>query len=211
MDKKYKILVVLCPGSPNGACLFEDQPKNDNMYLGGNIRMRSAAKIAPDCHLIIVIGGDEKKITGMEKYLIRNGISDNKIVKLESNPDTNGNLNALRKIFEKFPELNKCEVKILSNKYHCDRVEAMAKTIFPNEISLEFVSAEDSLKEEAEIIEKIYEGQMMARKSSEEQGVKDWEKGTYRDQKIDSWQFKSMIRDLDKLEAFLSRIKTKKV
>ncbi len=203
-DDEGRILVVLCPGDPTSSLQFEDQPKNTDLYSGGDIRMRAASKIARQYSLIFVVGGNEKKINAMKLFLMRQGINQEKILRLESNPDTNGNLNAVCKIFEYYEGFKKYIVTILSNEYHGPRIEKMAKDILTkNEIKWEFISAESVVKEDSKIIEEIYKKQFKKRKESEKRGMEDWENKRYNDQDIAPWQFKSIIRDQLLLDCFM--------
>ncbi|OGZ62571.1 MAG: hypothetical protein A2639_02965 [Candidatus Staskawiczbacteria bacterium RIFCSPHIGHO2_01_FULL_34_27] len=128
MKKKTKtILTILCPGDPVHDYSFEDQPRNMDKYSGGDVRMRAAVKIWNQYEFIIVVGGSKEKVGGMKIFLIRNNIDPTKIIQLESNPDTNGNLNALYKIFDRYPKLRNCKIDILSNRYHGDRIKRWQK------------------------------------------------------------------------------------
>jgi hypothetical protein len=193
-EKKDKILVVLCPGDAIAGYKFEDQPQNSKEYLGGDIRMLAAAKIGIQYKLIIVVGGSKEKVCGMKIFLIDNGVNCDKIIRLESNPDTNGNLKAIRKIFDHYKSLENEEVTILSNDYHGNRIKRMAADILTG-IKWEFISAENFLEDRSEIIHDIYSEQLKNRIKKEEQGIKDWDKGGYNDQHMEAWQCKSIIRD----------------
>lgn len=162
--------------------------------LGGDIRMRAASNIANRYPLIIVVGGSKEKVSGMKLFLMRNSVEHHKIIRLESNPETNGNLNAIRKIFDHYKKLKEYSIDILSNNYHGERIKKMASDILAG-LGWEFISAENFLKEESEIVEKMYFKQFKNRKKSEKQGVEDWNNECYENQDIEAWQFKSIIHD----------------
>ncbi|OGZ62570.1 MAG: hypothetical protein A2639_02960 [Candidatus Staskawiczbacteria bacterium RIFCSPHIGHO2_01_FULL_34_27] len=82
----------------------------------------------------------------------------------------------------------------------------MAESILDKTIDWNFITAENFLEEESKIIEGIYSQQLKNREKSEKQGIKDWGDKKYIDQGIESWQFKSIIRDQKSLELLIEKI-----
>ena len=169
------ILVVLCPGDPevgnDGIIKFKDLSDNKNeysgkfLYDGGNIRMRAAFSEEIQAEKIIVVGGSKTKVDFMKLYLIQRGVSDNKIIRIESSSDTNGNLHAIRKILERHNKIDKLKdrkIAILTNEYHQPRTQRMGKDILESvKIMPQYINAEDyasdNSKFEEEMADRIYQ------------------------------------------------------
>jgi len=186
------IIVVLCPGKPiikNNIPVFNE--KDDNGYLGSLIRMEAAVKIYLETrNPLLLIGGDEKSIRTMKKYLCDNGCDSKRIFMVLSVGNTLGNLHALRYYLEKCGVIN-CEPEedtisfgLLTNAYHQHRTMLFASDIFEKDTSIKIVP----LCAEA-IIEKnnFYTINHQKRMKNEMKGVLQWLKGEYKDQYKTTW------------------------
>ena len=204
--KKYDIIIVLCPGEPevlvNGKIQFQnigddkDSPLGESLYSGGEVRMKAAVVLENRAKKIIVVGGSAKKVDLMKIYLIQNGVNANKIIRIESDSDTNGNLNAVRKILERYNKVDKLKDKIaiLTNKYHLRRTRVMGSDILePVGISPEYMSAEDYVLDELG----SFKRERVARNYQEQLGVEDWNNGIYKDQRKSRGLFVAKLYDRD--------------
>ncbi len=202
-DKKYNIVIVLCPSEARIIKnkffyheLVEDkQEKGQMIYLGGRVRMQAAVDIAPCTNTIIVVGGSQKKVNDMKGYLLQEFkkeklINPPEIIRIESEPDTNGNLWAIKNCFQSAGKINLLEknVGILTNAYHLLRAMRFASDIF-NNINFIPVAAESVLRKNYPEYQ-LHPKSFLLRTFKEIGGLKDWEEERYRDQKKTIWNYK---------------------
>ena len=146
--EKFDYVIILCPSelriSVNGKTEYFDELSEDKkriipLYLGGQVRMEAAVDIARFVQNFIVVGGSETKVTGMKDYLSRglqkeikkNRITP-KIIRIESEADTTGNLWAIRKWIETYNiKFSGKRIGILTNFYHLLRAMRLSKDILP--------------------------------------------------------------------------------
>ena len=210
---KYDIVILLCPGTPNiineNEIQFDTLEKNietsyKEIYLGGSIRMQAAVDIRKKTIKYIVVGGSKHKVDVMKQYLVKENINNNDIIRIESNPDTNGNLFAVKKILKQYGKLKYIEGKkigIMTNAYHIPRAMRMVTDIFADVENLHFVP----LVAEAIITKHhpdylLYPQEFLARMHKEINGLRDWENGFYKNQYKSESEWKSILHDNDLIE-----------
>lgn len=125
----YDFVIILCPSFLKGNKFDEFSP--DGSYLGGQVRMQAAVDLYQRgvVKKLIVVGGmDNKKgkwakVDGMRRYLIKNDIPKDRIIRICSQADTHGNLRA---IYKTVKDKLKGEIGILTNFYHLPRAMRFA-------------------------------------------------------------------------------------
>lgn len=157
------------------ACLYEKE--NDILFVasGGHGQLRDV----PDTPTVASVIGRE---------LVELGIPAEKIILEENSSNSWQQLQEIKNIITKY---NPEKIKVISNRYHLPRLEAMIKK--DQELfklsqghKIGFQSAEDILleykeKEWKEIIEKAYQAEeMKERITLEERGIKDLKEGKYK-------------------------------
>lgn len=180
-------LFVLCPGNPE---IKDDQvilENNDgNGYLGSQVRLDAAVKVSENVKHVVLVGGTKGRVLAMEKYLIDKGCEAEKLTKLVSEPNTLGNIWAVRLFLELFPNCRK-EIGILTNSYHRERVMLFAEEIFkPTGLTALVFGAEDFVKPE---INDHFEKEMEKRLANEKRGSKEWKSGNYQNQHSKNFSF----------------------
>lgn len=201
----YRIVIVLCPSEPkiiNEKYVYHDLEKDrledQRIYLGGDIRMQAAVQLAEQVKYFIVVGGSKSKVDGMKNFLIQEfkkekntNIPD--IIRIESDPDTLGNMRAIKKSDAKLTG----NVGILTNFYHLPRSLRISKEVFPN---LTFTPlAAESLLYFRQPTFSLFAKEFLFRVSKEINGLADLENGSYKDQhKIDEakWKFECYDKKL---------------
>lgn len=194
--KRYDVLILLCPSDPkiiDGNYTYfdldKDKEEDKEIYLGGKVRMEAAAKLAKNTATIIVVGGSKSKVDGMRNYL-KQELKNKKlpvIIRIESDPDTLGNLRAIKNQKINFEGKS---VAILTNQYHLPRTLKFAQSIFPENsfipIPAELVIFGTDL---------VYKDAFLLREQRETKGLKDWEDGIYRNQNKQESECKSICYD----------------
>ncbi len=198
-EKQYDYLIVPCPGNPSfDECevtlsdLVKSKNKSDpDLYLGAKDRMRAAILVAENTNKVILVGGSESKVTAMYLYFTKEmnkRMEKNtmpKLICLISKPDSTGNLAAV-KIFLEKEGIISGKFAIISNDYHLPRLKLISNALFSASFNLEMISAETILKKGT--LDKMYQKELMCRKTCEEAGCRDWENGQYNNQeKIIPW------------------------
>ncbi len=176
-----KILVSFYPGKPTLDFTFKNKFPEDDLYVGGEIRMKAALQLLSKYDFVIFIGESRDKLNHVKQHLALKYIPQNKIVYLLSNPDTNGNLQALSKFLDECNIDNSFHIDFLSNQYHEERLTLMAKTIIKKN-EWNFIAAESLEKEEAVNAENIYKESYNKRLKFEKKGIEDWKRGECKDQ-----------------------------
>ncbi len=213
--KNYKIVIVLCASelkiAKNGSTYFEElnenEKKNSLEYLGGQIRMDAAVDLAERVEVFIVVGGSQKKVDDMKKYIQENlrkkGANVPPIIRIESDPDTNGNLQAIKKVLKDHSlNFKNSEVAILTNFYHIPRSLRFAADIFPeyNFIPL----AAESLIIQHQPTYTLYSKEFLLRISDDIDGLRDWEADRYKEQNKLDKDVKAICYDLELLKKLLN-------
>ena len=212
--EKFDYVIILCPSelriSTNSKNeyfdeLSEDKKRLNSLYLGGQVRMEAAVDIVQFVQNFIVVGGSEIKVTGMRDYLLRelqketkeNEITP-KIIRIESEPDTNGNLWAIKRWIKnyKIKFLGK-RIGILTNFYHLPRTIRLSKDILPEYYFIPLVA--ESLITRHQSTYSFYPKEFLLRICSEVDGLRDWENEKYRNQHKDESEWKSIFHDTDLL------------
>lgn len=200
--KKYDYVIILCASTlKNGQ--FDDL-SSDGSYLGGNIRMQAVVELKDKVNKFIVVGGgiEEngkdrwRKTNDMYKYLKKNGVSPQKIIRVASVKDTHGNLRAIYKCLKE--KLNKKKLGILTNFYHIPRTLRFATDIFNDQKCTFIPIAAESVVNDFPF---KYWPQLIFRIHNEIKGLSDWENGVYKNQKTPSneWQGEVYRGDIKKL------------
>ena len=209
----YNIVIVLCPSESrtlNDEYAFYELDKDKEeieklIYVGGKIRMQAAVDIASRVRKFIVVGGSKPKVDDMKSYLEQEFTKDikrrrlekaPKVIRIESNSDTNGNLWAIKKLVEE-SALSQPRVAILTNFYHLLRAMRMAKDILPD-VSLLPLAAE-AIVERGDPAYSTYTQEFLLRLTRETNGLRDWENGEYRDQDKKEAKWKAKTYDTDKI------------
>lgn len=132
-------------------------------------------------------------------YLEQNNVRSDDIIRIESDPDTNGNLHAVKKVLTNYKKYDICirksrqkRVGALSNEYHRERIERFAKDIL-KDIELKFISAEDVFSTEHP--NKLFPQEFKRRKFKENNGIQDWDNKQYRDQFRAEAEWKARCHD----------------
>ncbi len=205
-ENKYDILIVLCPGEPTDSCQFLEIEYNkiydSKVYIGGEVRMKSAVKLSKNTNWIILVGGSEKKVSCMKKYIlervdfIEKKRLKNRIIRIESDPDTNGNMHAIRKALGESKKY-KDKLWFLTNSYHVKRTKLFAKEILDFDFDENrFLEAEDLVNENKENLHySCLTSKKSLRKKLEERGCLDWRDRIYRNQHNEPENFKCVLHD----------------
>ncbi len=209
IKEKFDLVIVLCPGLPRVISIREimwptldpdKQVDGKMLYAGGPIRMQAAVDIQENVSKYVVVGGSKEKVDAMKTFLEQQNVPSRNIIRIESEADSNGNLHAVRRILEKYEELQKLEkrnVGILTNAYHMPRVKMMANDIFKGDgINFQWLEAESIITRYKPDFY-IYPEEFQARQYHEECGIRDWRNGTYKDQYKRDW--KAVIYDADRV------------
>lgn len=198
MEYKYNLAIVLCASALNERNEFDevdkDKKSGEPIYVGGKIRMQAAADFESMVKKIIVVGGGAekkyecsnfKKVDDMKKFLCcENEIDSNRVIRILSEPDTTGNLNAIKKlkILDEFKG-KKDKIVMLTNFYHLPRAMRMASDIFEG-MNINFVSiAAEAVIKKCHPSYSFYPKEFLFRIYREINGLRDWENGKYKDQK----------------------------
>jgi uncharacterized SAM-binding protein YcdF (DUF218 family) len=198
---EYDFVIVLCPSALNKNNSFEEISAS-GLYLGGAVRMQSVVDFekSDTTPKLIVVGGwtkeDEwKKINDMRNFLVENGISSKKIIRVISDPDTLGNMRAIYKTLK--DDLQGKRVGVLTNFYHLPRAMYFANDQKFNwsvnfvPICAESVIALDKssyLKNKTSFIKRI---------TMEIKGLRDWVSNNYSDQNDEEKNWKGEIHPDD--------------
>jgi hypothetical protein len=218
MNNKYKVVILLCPSEPkiindkySYYDLEKDKKEESQIYLGGDIRMQAVVQIAPKVDWFIAVGGSKSKVDGMKNYLLqefkRRKIKDRfpKIIRIESNPDTLGNMMAISKSRLRVSE----NFAILTNFYHMPRALKISRLIFPK-INFNPLIAESILIDQQSTFS-LFPKEFIFRVSREINGLIDLENGTYKDldkiEDINKWKYICNDEELlDELKNLIDRV-----
>jgi len=204
MATKYDIVIILCASALNKDGGF-DEFALDGSYLGGQTRMDAAVDFAPRVKNYIVVGGSKKKINDMKVYLEQKFKKFRiehapKIIRIKSDPDTNGNLWAVKlalRDVKKIDKLSNNDVGIMTNFYHLPRAMRFAADIF-NNINVNFTP----IASEAVIVRHLstyllHQKALLLRTTNDINGLRDWENGEYENQdKKTGWCYKCLDKDI---------------
>lgn len=199
IELKYSAVVVFCPSDPlvtsSKISYFEmdvDRKSGEKIYLGGEVRMRAAVAATQMTERVVVVGGSKIKVDGMRDYLIQEmgekEIENHpEIIRVESAPDTLGNLRAVSKMRVNLGR----RIGLLSNSYHFPRILTMAEEVMPTKkfhvIAAEGIVGWDALS---------YPDEFMLRLRRETEGFLDWQSGIYVNQaNLDRSSWKSVVYD----------------
>ncbi|OGZ72598.1 MAG: hypothetical protein A2908_03595 [Candidatus Staskawiczbacteria bacterium RIFCSPLOWO2_01_FULL_38_12b] len=204
-DKKYKqydIVILFCASEINIDGQFDEIVKN--IYLGGQVRMDAAVDFAERVKIYFIVGGSEKKVTDMKSYLEKQfetyKLQDcPKIIRIKSDPDTTGNLWAVKLVLQKNQKLHLLtgKVGLMTNFYHLPRVMRFAADIF-KDINVNFIP----ISSEAVITRHLstystYQNAFVARVVQDIKGLRDWEDENYNKQtKVDDWCYECLDKDI---------------
>lgn len=208
---EYDFVILLC-ASKSRDDRFDEFPINKDglkEYLGGQIRMEAAIDFALHVKTYIIIGGkdDDDKVNSMKKYLEKKFQEylikpTPKIIRIQSDTDTTGNLWALRFIFHNAGKVNLLKmgkVGILTNFYHLPRVIRFATDIFKDlEINFVPIAAEAVITRHLPAFTIRPEATIL-RIQNDINGLRDWERGEYRKQNEvaeSSWHHKCLDDDI---------------
>lgn len=212
MKRKFRIIIVLCPSESrtldNKYAYYDlekdKQEKNTQIYLGGDVRMQAAVQIASQTEFLIVVGGSKPKVDDMKNFLVQefekikiSNIPD--IIRIESDPDTLGNLWAIKKSGIKLND----GVGILTNFYHLPRSIRISNEVFPR---IAFIPlAAESLLNMKQSTFPLFKKEFILRISREINGLSDIENGTYKNlrDKTDKKDWEYKCYDLE----FLKKLK----
>ncbi len=194
-----EVIAVLCAGNPqikkvNGNDEVDLGLNTDKSgYLGGAVRFNAAVKLCDQAKTLILVGGSIEKVKAMRQYLVSRGCDASKLILVESDPDTNGNVHAIRKLINSqegpfggvWPE----RLGILTNFYHQHRAMRFAADILNPKVTLVPLVAEaftdaDYWNEKEEFYKRM---------TCEINGLRQWEAGDYRDQTKPHDQWKCNI------------------
>ena len=206
--RKYDILIVLCPGNPTEKCQFpeieHDVIHDSRVYIGGEVRMQAAVKASKETEWIILVGGSQEKVTCMKEYIlmrlenIEKKRLEKRIIRIESSPDTNGNMHAVKMALSK---LNRYKERLwfLTNSYHIIRTRLFADEIFDFKFNKgQFLKAEKL--DEKSLNRCCLTSEKKLRKKLEKQGCLNWRNRIYRDQHKNSEKFNCVIHDFKSYE-----------
>ncbi len=197
--KPYSTITVFCPSDPiivNGRNSYyeigDDVRGGGKIYVGGEVRMQAAVKLCAQTENIIVVGGSKPRVDGMRDYLLQEMQEAElkeqpKIIRVESDPDTLGNLRAIRKANFRFGG----KAGLLTNSYHFLRIMRMVEALLPRRrfqpLAAESVMGWNALR---------YVDEFALRLRREVEGFLDWETGVYSKQtNTDMSEWKCIIYD----------------
>lgn len=203
---KYDYVIILCASPLNDEGKF-DELSSDGSYLGGPIRMKAAVDFykSKRVNKFIVVGGgmeekkEEKKwrkVNDMRKYLIKNKVPKKNIIRICSKSDTHGNMRAIYKTFKE--KLKGKTVGVLTNFYHLPRAMRFAHD--PQvKWNVKFIPiCAESVIESVPTTYLRFVPEFLCRIFSDIQGLKNWEKGNYRNQNEPQKAWKGEIHPDDK-------------
>lgn len=183
------VILSSSPRSMDGQFLnFEN-----DMYLGGQVRMEAAAELAnthQDTEFILVGGynkhGDlqiSDKVNDMADF-IRERSPAVRLRPIRSLPCTHHNFVAIFNTI--LNETTPDEIGVLTNSYHLPRALEFARRAqddmgLTKSIGLVAISAEDILNRPIEDIVSGYEDEYQARLDAEEKGLRELKDGIYKD------------------------------
>ena len=181
--RPYSTVTVFCPSDPiivDGRYSYfdigNDSKGEGNIYVGGEVRMQAAARLCSQTKVVIVVGGSKPKVDGMRDYLLQEmqetGLNEQpKIIRVESDPDTLGNLRAIKKA--NFGG----RAGLLTNSYHLVRIMRMVENVLPgrrfHSIVAESFMGWNALQ---------HPDEFTLRLRREVEGLLDWETGVYLNQ-----------------------------
>lgn len=189
--ENFDYVIILC-ASELRTCVnktghFDELNKDEKrlvyLYVGGQIRMEAAVDVARYVQNFIVVGGSEKKVKDMRNFLLEelqkeidNGEITSKIIRIESEANTAGNLWAVKGWIKEYniKFLDK-RVGILTNFYHLPRAMRFAKDILPEYCFIPL--AAESLINRHQSTYSFYPKEFLLQICSEIDGLKDWENG----------------------------------
>ena len=200
---QYDILIVLCPGNPLKNCRFSEIEYNAiydaKTYAGGEVRMRAAVKASENADWIIVVGGSERKVSCMKDYILKrvNAVENKRlkqhIIRVESNPDTNGNIHAIKKALDGIRNWEK-RIVFLTSSFHMPRVKLFTKDILKTSLrQAQFLEAENIVKGPA--LANLSKEKSL-REKLEKQGLQDWQNGNYVNQHASEEDFDCIVYDI---------------
>lgn len=198
--KIFDFVIVLCPNIGFGPELEEYAP--DGLYIGARARMQAAVDLFHRADItvgkfIVVGGGLEqadhrlrwKKTENMRKFLMQHDVPPEDILCVASQPDTSGNFRAIWLTCRKL--LQTKTVGVLTNQYHIARALCIATDPQFDWGDAQFIPlvAESLLTDKAEF-PAPHEAPMADRLAREQHGLSDWQRGTYRNQRLSRslWQ-----------------------
>jgi hypothetical protein len=192
-NRQYDIVVLFSALVRNSDGSFDEvEEKNGkSLFLGGQSGMDAAVDLASKVGVYIVVGGSKQKVDGMKNYLEesfeKNSINPKpKIIRMQSDQNTAGNLWALKGAFKEAGKLDVLEKKcvgFMTSAWHLLRVMRFAADIF-GDVETHFIP----IVAEAALVQypptfATYSSEFLSRFSEEVKGLKDWEEGKYRDQR----------------------------
>ncbi|MDD5639196.1 MAG: ElyC/SanA/YdcF family protein [Candidatus Pacebacteria bacterium] len=202
---EYDIVIVLCPEKKDPDDKFPEF--KNNKYLGGQTRMDAACEIFKKnkgAEFVLVGGYDQnskksKKVEDMREFL-KEKCENIIILERPSLPCTRHNLVAVFNYWIKErKEIKGKKIGILTNFYHLPRAlrfwgELVNEKEF-SEIPVPIPIIAESIVEKSDAYTRFIE--YILRTDSEINGLKDNEKGTYKDNCLDKnmEHFKSVIND----------------
>ncbi len=198
--EKYKLVILLCPSALNSSGYF-DEFSLDGSYLGGQTRMGAAVDISSRVETFVVVGGTKKKIDDMAKYL-RTEFKKNKvkpkpkIIRIQSEADTTGNLWAVKRTFREFKGvswLKNKRVGLMTNFYHLPRAMRFSADIFKDEKMIFLpIIAEAVVNNIGRSSYLLYPTAFLVRVFNDIKGLKDWEEKKYakQDKREDEWKYR---------------------
>lgn len=187
--RKYSIVVLFNASERNEKGEFEEiiYKKNRAIYLGGQTRMNAAREIAQQVGTYILVGGSEKKVNDMKSFLEesfrKGGLSRYpRLVQVQSEETSLGNLWAVKKIFNKIKGkdfLKNRTIYLMTNEYHIPRVSRLASDVFID-VGIHFIPivAEEVLLNHVSH-NAVYKNALNERLIDESKGIEDWESGVY--------------------------------
>jgi hypothetical protein len=188
-QRKYSVVVLFNASERNEKGEFEEiiYKKNRAIYLGGQTRMNAAREIAPEVDTYILVGGSKKKVNDMKSFLEesfrKGGLSRYpRLVRVQSEETSLGNLWAVKKIFNKIKGkdfLKNRTIYLMTNEYHIPRVSRLTADIFAGlHITFIPIVAEEILFNH-ESDSAAYKSALNERLIDESKGIEDWESGVY--------------------------------
>lgn len=204
--KPYDIVILLCASELNQDDYFDETHiKNKNtLYLGGQIRMDAAVDFATHVRKYFVVGGSEKKVSDMKNYM-ENKLDKYKIeprpniIRIKSDPDTTGNLWAVKMVLQKAQKLNvlKGRVGIMTNFYHLPRAMRFAIDIFDG-VDVHFIPiAAEAIIVRHQPTYSLHKDAFLVSVSGDINGLRDWENNEYRKQdKKEGWCYECLDNDI---------------
>jgi len=196
----FDFVIVLCPNVGLGS--FFEEYDEDGIYIGGQTRMQAAVDLynAKDVKVqkIIVVGGGLEqagtankwqKTKHMRDFLVQHGVPEDDILCVASEPDTRGNLRAVWLTCHHL--LNGKTVGILTNQYHLARTTKIAiDAQFDWNVRFFPLPAEELINTQGTPPPSPQSRAVLERIKRENQGLKDWQNGTYIKQHdpVTSWR-----------------------